>query len=53
MEIEFFPVVKRLLENEAYSLNIHYLNYTWLTPTIGVRPPYYSQPIYEQYYPII
>lgn len=54
MEIEFFPEVMRLLENEAaYSLNIHYLNYTWLTPTIGVRPPYYSQPIYEPYYPIV
>lgn len=54
MEIEFFPEVMRLLENKAaYSLNIHYLNYTWLTPTIGVRPPYYSQPIYEPYYPIV
>ncbi|WP_175400738.1 hypothetical protein [Lysinibacillus sp. AR18-8] len=52
MEVEFFPKVTRLLENEASTLEIHYLNDTWLTPTIGVRPPYYSYPIYESYYPI-
>jgi len=52
MEVEFFPEVTRLLENEASTLEIHYLNDTWLTPTIGVRPPYYSYPIYESYYPI-
>ncbi|EAZ83527.1 hypothetical protein BB14905_12590 [Bacillus sp. B14905] len=52
MEIEFFPEVTRLLENNVYQLNIHYLNYSWFTPSIGVRPPYYWHPIYEPYYPL-
>ncbi|MFD4491163.1 hypothetical protein [Lysinibacillus fusiformis] len=52
MEIEFFPEVTRLLENNVYQLNIHYLNYSWFTPSMGVRPPYYWHPIYEPYYPL-
>jgi len=52
MEIEFFPEVTRLLENNVNQLNIHYLNDSWFTPSIGVRPPYYWHPIYEPYYPL-
>ncbi|WP_312474033.1 hypothetical protein [Neobacillus sp.] len=27
--------------------------YTWQMPQIGPRPPYYCNPRYEQYYPVI
>lgn len=26
---------------------------TWSAPVIGTRPPYYTNPQYEQYYPVI
>jgi len=27
--------------------------FIWKTPSIGLRPPYYTNPRYEQYFPII
>lgn len=27
--------------------------FTWETPRVGTRPPYYTNPSYEQYYPVI
>ncbi|MEF3327607.1 MULTISPECIES: hypothetical protein [Oceanobacillus] len=53
MEFEFYPKVKRLLENKAEKLEMHYLNYSWKTPSIKIRPPYYSDPVYEPFYPHI
>lgn len=50
MRIEFFPRVTRLLENERAELTMKYLHYSWPTPTIIMRPPYYSHPVYEPYY---
>ncbi|UZM97979.1 hypothetical protein OL548_24325 [Lysinibacillus sp. MHQ-1] len=37
--LNFFPEVTRLLENNVNPLNIHYVNDSWFTPSIGVRPP--------------
>ncbi|BBN97628.1 hypothetical protein St703_03330 [Sporolactobacillus terrae] len=51
MRIEFMPQVTRLLENVNAELKMDYLQYSWPTPTIVVRPPYYSHPVYEAYYP--
>ncbi|WP_440895272.1 hypothetical protein ACS127_11955 [Amphibacillus sp. Q70] len=53
MEIEFYPQVTRLLENKEEQLDMHYLVYSWSTPTIMIRPPYYTNPVYDPYYPDI
>ncbi|GAY78642.1 hypothetical protein NBRC111894_4196 [Sporolactobacillus inulinus] len=53
MRIEFMPQVTRLLENVNAELKIDYLHYRLTTPTIAVRPPYYSHPVYKPYYPNI
>ncbi|SFG92290.1 hypothetical protein SAMN02982927_03240 [Sporolactobacillus nakayamae] len=51
MRVEFMPQVTRLLENVETELTFDYLHYSWTTPTIAVRPPYYSHPVYKPYYP--
>ncbi|GEN85858.1 hypothetical protein MKY30_15650 [Oceanobacillus sp. FSL W8-0428] len=53
MKFEFYPQVRRLLENNEEELEMHYLSYSWNTPTIKIRPPYYSDPVYEPFYPDI
>lgn len=53
MRIEFFPQVTRLLENKEDDVRMEYLGYSWNMPTIAVRPPYYTNPVYEPYYPLI
>lgn len=53
MEFEFHPQVRRLLENRVEELEMHYLHYQWSTPTIIIRPPYYTSPVYEPFYPDI
>ncbi|WP_162840593.1 hypothetical protein [Gracilibacillus timonensis] len=51
MEIEFHPQVVRLLENSRQELEMHYLDDKWSTPSIMIRPPYYTRPVYQPYYP--
>lgn len=53
LEFEFYPQVRRLLENRVEELEMHYLDYHWSTPTIIIRPPYYTDPVYEPFYPDI
>ncbi|MFJ7406154.1 MULTISPECIES: hypothetical protein [unclassified Lysinibacillus] len=53
MMIEFFPQITRLLENKAGEVEVYYLNYSWLAPSIGVRPPYYCYPIYQPYFALL
>lgn len=35
------------------TMSVKYLDYTWLMPLIGPRPPYYINPKYDLSYPII
>lgn len=56
MDSYYNPEVKLLLitksddkEKMRYDDNRN----TWLVPKIGPRPPYYYNPRYKQYYPII
>ncbi|WP_185970927.1 hypothetical protein [Alkalicoccobacillus porphyridii] len=51
MQIEFFPEVTRLLENEPEKVTMQYMRNSWSMPTITVRPPYYKDPRIEPYYP--
>ncbi|MCM3715323.1 hypothetical protein [Halalkalibacter oceani] len=53
MNIEFFPEATRLLQNEEEKVTMDYMTYSWDLPTIAVRPPYYSNPVYEPYYPAL
>ncbi|WP_186731398.1 hypothetical protein [Rummeliibacillus suwonensis] len=53
MRMEFFPEATRLLQNEESKVTMEYLTYSWSMPTISTRPPYYSNPVYEPYYPIM
>jgi hypothetical protein len=53
---KFYPEIKLLLVNHSdekeeilYNSNPS----SWLMPKIGPRPPYYCNPRYEQYYPVI
>ncbi|WP_010651270.1 hypothetical protein [Oceanobacillus massiliensis] len=56
MDYYFNPEVKLLLLNYSaekeemrYDLNAEKIQ----VPKIGPRPPYYCNPRYEQYYPVI
>lgn len=46
--------VKLLLINHSNEKEeVLYNPYTFHLPKIGPRPPYYCNPRYEQYYPVI
>ncbi|WP_425500425.1 hypothetical protein [Piscibacillus halophilus] len=50
------PEVKFLLVNhseEMVELLYDFNSHTWEMPEIGPRPPYYDNPRYEPYYPVI
>ncbi|WP_339231128.1 hypothetical protein NSQ77_14440 [Oceanobacillus sp. FSL K6-2867] len=52
----YSPEVKLLLvthSNEKEKMRYDDNPNLWLVPKIGPRPPYYCNPRYEQYYPII
>ncbi|WP_168927237.1 hypothetical protein [Virgibacillus necropolis] len=52
----FHPTVELLLVNhsdEKVEMLYDDNPYTWLMPKIGARPPYYFNPRYIQYYPVI
>ncbi|WP_169750791.1 hypothetical protein [Ornithinibacillus contaminans] len=56
MTYYYNPQVKLLLINQSDETEeILYDNHAqkWKTPLIGPRPPYYANPRYEQYYPLI
>ncbi len=53
---QYSPEVKRVLMHHSdkkeqifYNANPH----PWSMPQIGPRPPYYYNPRYEKYYPVI
>jgi hypothetical protein len=56
--------MKRSVSKKANLLLIRFSNkkvkiqynsnpYTWKLPLIGLRPPFYCNPRYEHYYPIL
>ena len=56
MEYYYNPEVHFLLmnhSNEKVELLYDYNTEPFEVPLIGKRPPYYTNPNYEQYYPII
>lgn len=53
MKIEFFPQATRLLQNDLSKIKVSYMSFTWELPTIASRPPYYTDPVYRPYYPLI
>ena len=54
MDYYYNPEVKFLLMNQMEGMyEIHYGNHSFPAPVIGPRPPYYTDPVYEQYYPLI
>ncbi|MFC0270363.1 hypothetical protein ACFFIX_02670 [Metabacillus herbersteinensis] len=55
-DYEYSPEVKLLLidhSNEKVEMLYNDNPTTWQMPKIGPRPPYYYNPRYEQYYPVI
>ncbi|GGB32465.1 hypothetical protein GCM10011409_07350 [Lentibacillus populi] len=54
MRIEFNPKVKWLLVDQSdEKVKMNYLQHSWLMPVIVKRPPYYTNPRYEPYYPLV
>ncbi|WP_269410734.1 hypothetical protein [Lentibacillus daqui] len=54
MRMEFNPKVKWLLVNQSdEKVNMNYLQSNWSMPVIVKRPPYYTNPRYEPYYPLV
>lgn len=54
MNFEFRPTVKRLLRDSSQGrVRIVYLTHEWTVPSIGHRPPYYTNPRYDAYYPLV
>ncbi|WP_193556974.1 hypothetical protein [Salicibibacter halophilus] len=54
MRYEFNPEVQLLLVDESdETVTMEYLSETWPMPKIGERPPFYTNPRYEPYYPLI
>ncbi|MFE8694886.1 hypothetical protein ACFYKT_00775 [Cytobacillus sp. FJAT-53684] len=54
MQVEFSPMVKWLLMNQSEDkVRIKYMKHSWLLPVISERPPYYTNPRYEPYYPLL
>lgn len=54
MDYYYNPEVRFLLISqfeETYGIN--YENHLFSAPAIGPKPPYYTHPVYEQYYPVI
>lgn len=52
----YHPEVKFLLvdhSDEQVEMLYDFNSHTWPMPKIGPRPPYYCNPRYEQYYPVI
>lgn len=48
------PEVKFLLIKSAdEKANVQYHEHVFGLPVIGERPPYYTNPRYEPYYPVI
>ncbi|MBY7142606.1 hypothetical protein KFZ56_05835 [Virgibacillus sp. NKC19-3] len=54
MQVEFNPSIKWLLIHQSdQKVRMEYLQYNWMMPAIAKRPPYYTNPRYEPYYPLI
>ncbi|HWL11807.1 MAG TPA: hypothetical protein VNQ57_02370 [Ureibacillus sp.] len=54
MNYYYNPEVKLLLINHSQEREImHYQSMSIKVPKIGPRPPYYINPRYEQFYPVI
>ncbi|QQK78030.1 hypothetical protein HUG15_22210 [Salicibibacter cibarius] len=54
MRYEFNPEVELLLVDESdEEVMMEYISETWAMPKIGERPPYYTNPRYEPYYPLM
>jgi len=54
VEFEFNPIVKWLLVNKSdEKVSVSYLHHDWLLPIIATRPPFYANPQYKPYYPLI
>ncbi|MFD1850920.1 hypothetical protein [Oceanobacillus bengalensis] len=56
MNYYYNPEVRLLLinhSNETVEMLYNANPSTWTMPKIGPRPPYYTNPRYEAYYPII
>ncbi|EQB38236.1 MULTISPECIES: hypothetical protein [Virgibacillus] len=54
MLITFHPKVTWLLIGHSEErVRMHYLDESWSMPVIGERPPYYSNPQYKPYFPLI
>lgn len=54
MRYEFRPYAKRLFQNQAsHKVNLTYRGRIVRLPQTSLRPPYYTSPRYEPYYPLI
>ncbi|MGP4040782.1 hypothetical protein ACTWP4_12935 [Gracilibacillus sp. D59] len=56
MQYYYHPEVKYLLMSESHKkkkLIYDDNSSSWNVPTIGLRPPYYTNPKYIPYYPTI
>ncbi|MBB6450501.1 hypothetical protein HNR44_002484 [Geomicrobium halophilum] len=54
MPYEFYPEVTLLtLDESDEEVTMRYIEDSWPMPKIGMRPPYYTNPRYEPYYPLI
>ncbi|WP_010098786.1 hypothetical protein [Ornithinibacillus scapharcae] len=54
MDYYYNPEVKRLLKNHSDKrVTVSYLDRNFILPKIGPRPPYYTNPRYEPYMPIL
>ncbi|SFC46216.1 hypothetical protein SAMN05443252_103515 [Bacillus sp. OV322] len=56
MQHYFSREVKLLLINQSAEKDIVLYNdnaHSWTMPKIGKRPPFFTNPRYEQYYPVI
>jgi len=54
LRIEFNPQVKWLLVDQSdKKVNMNYLQHSWSMPVIVKRPPYYTNPRYKPYYPLV
>ena len=54
--LQYNPEIQLLLINQSNEKVAVFYNsnpYPYLLPKIGARPPYYCNPRYEPYYPII
>ncbi|MEK5442956.1 MULTISPECIES: hypothetical protein [unclassified Fredinandcohnia] len=54
MKYYYSPEVTFLLMNESKErVEVSYINHSFDLPQIGTRPPYYYNPRYEHYFPLI